>query len=72
MKKTIGLLLICLAIPAMDVRAERPVMTGQPSGNILATGSRRVMIMDPKGVVLWQHRGDNVSDCWMRKNGNVL
>ena len=72
MKKTIGLLLLCLAIPAIDVRAERPVMTGQPSGNILATGSRRIVIMDPGGKVLWQHRGDNVSDCWMLANGNVL
>ncbi|MBT8044763.1 MAG: hypothetical protein KJO79_07420, partial [Verrucomicrobiae bacterium] len=22
--------------------------------------------------VIWQHKGDNVSDCWMQKNGRVL
>jgi len=48
------------------------VMTGKPSGNILATGSRRVILMNQKGKVLWQHKGSNVSDCWMLPNGHIL
>lgn len=49
-----------------------PVFTGKPSGNILATGSRRVILLNPEGEVLWQHKGQNVSDCWMLQNGHVL
>ncbi|MCP5536671.1 MAG: hypothetical protein H7A51_10650 [Akkermansiaceae bacterium] len=65
---TLGLLVtFCLPI-----YAERPVMEGTPSGQILATGAKRVIMMNPKGEVVWQHKGDNVSDCWMQKNGRVL
>ena len=49
-----------------------PVLTGKLSGNILATGTRRVILLNPQGEVLWQHKGQNVSDCWMLKNGHVL
>jgi len=51
---------------------EHAIMTGNPSGNILATGSRRVILMNPEGKVLWQHKGSNVSDCWMLPNGHIL
>ncbi len=64
--------LILLAISSSPVRAERPLMTGTPSGQILATGARRVVLMNPAGEVIWQHKGENVSDCWMQENGRVL
>jgi WD40 repeat protein len=70
LKTIISLFAITLSISA--IRADETIMTGKPSGQILATGSRRVLIMDEKGKILWQHKGENVSDCWMLKNGNVL
>jgi len=61
------------AAPSKNVtQPASPVMTGTPAGNILATGSRRVILMNPKGKILWQHRGKNVTDCWMLNNGHVL
>lgn len=53
-------------------QANEAIMTGKPSGKILATGSQKVMIMDEMGKVLWKRKGANVSDCWMLNNGNVL
>ncbi len=61
--------LMLLTALSSPIHAERPIMEGKPSGQILATGARRVIIMNPKGEVIWQHKGDNVSDCWMLKNG---
>ena len=61
-----------IAAPDQLEKQTPPIMTGQPAGNILATGSRRVILMNPQGKVLWQHKGQNVSDCWMLKNGHVL
>ena len=70
----IGILypLILLTVLSSLVRAERPIIEGAPSGQILATGSRRVIVMNPAGEVIWQHKGENVSDCWMQENGRVL
>lgn len=72
MIKNITTLLIASSFSIFSLNAAEPVMTGSPEGQILATGSRRVIIMDSQGKVLWQHKGANVSDCWMLKNGNVL
>lgn len=48
------------------------VIKGKLSKQVLATGGGRVFIMSPKGETVWEHRGANVSDCWMLPNGNVL
>jgi len=69
--KTI-LSLLAFTLSITTVQADETIMTGKPSGQILATGSRRVLIMDEKGKILWQHKGENVSDCWMLTNGNIL
>jgi len=78
MKKILTALILILSACITTAAPEKlkpsptPVMTGKPSGNILATGSRRVILMNPEGKVLWQHPGSNVSDCWMLENGHVL
>lgn len=72
MKTSIITTLSLLAIFSSPIHAERPIMEGKPSGHILATGAKRVMILNDKGEVIWKHKGSNVSDCWMLKNGNVL
>lgn len=69
-KTIISLFAITLSVSPLV--ADEPIITGKPSGQMLATGSRRVMIMDEKGKVLWQYKGGNVHDCWMLKDGNVL
>ncbi|NWK56772.1 hypothetical protein HW115_14210 [Verrucomicrobiaceae bacterium N1E253] len=60
---------LCFSLAAVTAA---PVLTGKPSGQILATGSRRVVLLDQQGKVTWQHKGDNTTDCWMLANGNVL
>lgn len=69
---TLPILLTATFAIAAPKTPNTAIMTGEPSGNILATGSRRVILMNPQGKVLWQHKGANVSDCWMLKNGHVL
>ena len=63
---------ILLFLFSSPIQAERPIMEGKPSGQILATGAGRVIIMNPKGEILWERKGSNVSDCWMLKNGKVI
>ena len=57
--------------------ASAPVMQGKPSGQILAAGSNRVLILNPDGKVVWEHgtkqaKTGDVQDAWMLPNGNVL
>jgi len=49
-----------------------PLIRGELAGQILATGARRVLIMDSAGKILWEHKGGNCSDVWMLDNGNIL
>ncbi len=45
---------------------------GTLKGQLLATGSGRIVLLDKAGTILWQHRGQNCSDIWMLENGNIL
>jgi hypothetical protein len=68
------------AIPAVvglsallvSAQAGEPLITGKPSGQILAAGDRRVMILSPVGEVLWEYPTHLTHDVWMLPNGNVL
>jgi hypothetical protein len=53
-------------------KAADPVVTGQPSGKILAAGDRRVMMLSPEGTVLWEYRTQLTHDAWMLADGHVL
>lgn len=69
-------LLIALGLAAAaqaQTTATQPVVTGAPEGQILTAGSRSVMILDPQGKVVWEHKTGNLPhDVWMLWNGNVL
>jgi len=45
---------------------------GTLKGQVLATGTGRVLLLDQTGKILWQHKGQNCSDIWMLRNGNIL
>lgn len=70
MKRSIFALSFLIATTMATLGAPR--LTGSTSGQILATGSKRVIILNQQGEITWQHQGDNTTDCWMLKNGNVL
>ena len=61
-----------LALIATVAFGEQLMFNGKPSGHILASGSRRVFIMDADGKVVWEHPGANMTDCWMMENGHVV
>lgn len=52
--------------------AAQPAIVGQPSGQILAAGDRRVMVLSPAGEVLWDYPTKLTHDVWMLPSGNVL
>ncbi len=52
--------------------AKKQTVFGDLKNMVLSTGSGKVRIMDPSGKIRWSHRGSNVHDCWMLKDGNVL
>ena len=54
-----------------DSSAVKPIY-GTLKGQVLATGGRRMLLLDNTGKILWKHKGGNCSDIWMLKNGNVL
>jgi len=45
---------------------------GKLDAPVLATGSGRVVLLSPKGDVVWEHKAGNIHDAWMLPNGNVL
>jgi hypothetical protein len=47
-------------------------MIGQPTGQILASGDRRIMILSSTGEVLWEYPTKLTHDAWMLPGGNVL
>ncbi|MCF7849083.1 MAG: hypothetical protein K9M45_09550 [Kiritimatiellales bacterium] len=69
MRKMIAVLVL---MAATVVSGEQLMFKGKPSGRILASGSRRVFMMDADGKVLWEHPGANMTDCWMQQNGHVV
>ncbi len=50
----------------------QPSVVGQPSGQILAAGDRRVLVLSPEGNVLWEYPTKLTHDAWMLPSGNVL
>lgn len=60
-------------VPAISsLEAADAVVTGQPSGRILAAGDRRVMVLSPEGEVLWEYPTQLTHDVWMLADGHVL
>lgn len=51
---------------------EEKCIYGTLQGQLLATGSRRILLLDKAGTILWQQQGQNCSDIWMLHNGNIL
>jgi len=47
-------------------------VTGTLSGNVLAAGDNRVMILSPEGKILWEYKTGLTHDAWMLPSGNVL
>jgi outer membrane protein assembly factor BamB len=60
-----------LTFPA-DAQAAESAIAGQASGQILAAGDRRVMVLSPVGDVLWEYPTKLTHDVWMLPSGNVL
>lgn len=67
-------------IPATKIQLAKPIVfgdgftyvTGKPSGDILATGSGRTILLAPDGTIKWEHPAKNNADAWYLPNGNVL
>ena len=59
-------------LPAAAAAPDQPRVQGKLTGQVLATGSGKVLLLDPAGKTLWQFKGGNCSDVWMLDNGNVL
>lgn len=45
---------------------------GKLDGQLVATGTGRIMIIGTDGKTLWQHKAGNCHDVWMLPNGNIL
>ncbi len=71
MRKIIGLAVLMITCSALRA-AEGDKVCGELEGQILATGSGRVVLLDKVGSELWSFKGANVSDVWLLPNGNVL
>ncbi len=56
----------------VNAQAGEPLITGKPSGQILASGDSRVMVLSPVGEVLWEYPTHLTHDVWMLPSGNVL
>ena len=71
--------LVVVAVVALGVMfvtgpvlGEEKLIQGTLKGQILTTGSGKVLLLDKTGKTLWEHKGQNCSDVWMLANGNVL
>jgi len=71
MMKRTTLSLAVLAV-ALNFAAAEKSIHGAFDGQLLATGARRILLLDKDGKVLWSHKGGNCGDIWMLPNGNVL
>jgi outer membrane protein assembly factor BamB len=61
-----------LAVFLANAQAAEPSIVGQASGQVLAAGDRRVMVLSPAGEVLWEYPTKLTHDAWMLPSGNVL
>ena len=60
---------MCISGPVLGEEAR---VKGTLTGQVLTTGSGKVLLVDTTGKTLWKHKGANCSDIWMLDNGNVL
>ena len=74
MKKIFTLLLVLFtAISFAKSKKIAPVsIVGKLNHTLLATGSRRIIILDKEGLVTWQYPAKNATDVQMLPNGNIL
>ena len=56
----------------VNAQAGGASIAGRASGQILAAGDRRVMVLSPAGDVLWEYPTKLTHDVWMLPSGNVL
>jgi len=70
----LSVLLFATIALRIDAAAEdgAKLVHGTLNGQVLATGSGRVLLLDKTGKTIWQRKGQNCSDIWMLKNGNIL
>ena len=61
----------CLALTLLS-RANGGPMTGEPEGQILAAGDRRVMILSSQGEIVWEYPTELTHDAWMLPDGHIL
>lgn len=71
MRKIVRLAALVAAGSALWTVAGNKV-TGELDGQILTTGTGRVVKLDQQGNELWSFKGANVSDVTLLANGNVL
>ena len=67
----VGIAWSVISAPGPVAGAEE-LIKGSLDGQVLTTGSGKVLLLDQTGKTLWQHKGGNCSDVWMLANGNVL
>lgn len=68
----IYLSLFLLIIPAAPSCLAQPSVTGKMPGQLLTTGSKKVLRIGPDGKTLWKHKAGNAHDAWMLDNGRIL
>lgn len=69
--RTILCALLVTVISTAELPAEDGPLRGKLDGQVLATGSK-LLLIDTDGNTLWEHRGGNCADIWMLDSGNVL
>lgn len=70
-RPTTIVILSCLLLSSAPLPGEGPV-TGTMSGKALASGAKRVMILDTQSRVEWEYPTALTHDAWKLANGNVL
>jgi len=70
-RATAATFLTSILLLGAPLLADGPV-TGAMSGKVLASGARRVMILDAKGQIEWEYPTALTHDAWKLENGNVL
>ncbi|MEN6535207.1 MAG: PQQ-binding-like beta-propeller repeat protein [Bryobacteraceae bacterium] len=58
-----------LVLCAVPLNAE---LSGKMAGCVLAGGTNRVVILDSRGEIVWEHPAALVHDVWMLPGGNIL
>ena len=79
MRKVTFVVLLAVVLSAVALTSlngadisESKLIHGTLKGQVLATGTGRMLLLDNTGKILWKHKGGNCSDIWMLASGNIL